>query len=113
MSNPNTALAVKCSKVIIVNGKPALSTTNSVDMMIFGVPARGVEVERSGRLFLGHLYADPADADMPTAFFSYAGGGESDAYTISPCEGYRGRTTTVRDLAEVVQRALEWMEPPQ
>lgn len=111
-SNPNTALNVKYS-TIIENGKPRISTQNHENVLIFGVPARGVEIDDSGRLFLGHLYADPDDADRPTAFFSYAGGGESNAYKVSAIGGYPGQTRTVRNLREVIERALEWMEQGQ
>lgn len=112
MSNPNTALAVKHSN-ITENGKRRISTDQLVNLLIFGVPARGVHIDDSGRLFYGHLYADPNEADFPTAHFTYYGGGESDTYMISPCDEYPGRPTRVRSMRAVIEKALEWMEPPQ
>lgn len=99
------------SKTITVNGVPAIDTTAKLaDTAIMGIPARGVETDRSGRLFLGHLYADPENPDQPTLWFTYAGGGESDEYKISPCDGYPGRTLIVGDMAAVIERAVEWVE---
>jgi hypothetical protein len=80
-----------------------------LEVVMRGVRISGAILDYEGRLFCGHLHADPYQPDATTAFFSF-GQGE---FTVSPCKPYPGRSIHADTLSRAIDIAKGWIPGPQ